>query len=220
MTCPWQGRWTKPDARTNCLLPAYKKKMDVREDVENDAECVVLRLFTDFGEKLYNTAFLMCRNSADAEDLTMRTFENAMRKLSQYDRTRPAFPWLCGILTNCYRMLLRGKGRNALDFMAEPPEITDVRSDPVEMLARESDAEAVHEAVADLPERYRALIVLRYFNDLTVPQIAAITGVAEGSVKRKLHEAKKIMRVKLMKQGGLSEDRMKAPERTGVRAHI
>ena len=155
------------------------------------------RLFADFGEKLYNTAFLMCRNAADAEDLVMRTFENVMRKFSQYDRTRPAFPWLCGILTNCYRMYLRGKGRNALDFMSEPPELTDTRPDPAEVLMRATDANAVHEAVADLPEHYRALVVFRYFDDLTVPQIAAITGIAEGSVKRMLHEAKKMMREKL-----------------------
>ena len=139
----------------------------------------------------------MCRNPADSEDLVMRTLERAAQKISQYDRTRPAFPWLCGILTNCYRMQLRGRGRNALDFMSEPPEVADVRPDPAETLARMSDANAVHEAVAMLPERYRTLIVLRYFDDLTVPQIAEFTGMAEGSVKRLLHEAKAIMRGKL-----------------------
>ena len=141
----------------------------------------------------------MCRSAADAEDLVMRTFENAVRKISQYDRSKPVFPWLCGILTNCYRMDLRGKARNALDFMEEPPELSDLRPDPAEALARMSDAKAVHDAVAGLPEHYRALVVLRYFDDLTVPQIAETTGIAEGSVKRKLHEAKEIMRKEIMK---------------------
>ena len=60
----------------------------------------------------------------------------------------------------------------------------------------------VHEAVAGLPDQHRELVVLRYFDDLTVPQIADITGIAEGSVKRKLHEAKKAMRASLLKSDG------------------
>ena len=173
--------------------------MDIQESKKSDPERDVMQFFADFGEKLYNTAFLMCRNAADAEDLTMRTFENAMRKISQYDRTRPVFPWLCGILTNCYRMHLRGKGRNALDFMAEPPETVDTRPGPAELLARAADTKTVREAVANLPDRCRTLVVLRYFDDLTVPQIAEMTGIAEGSVKRKLHEAKMAMRATLLK---------------------
>ena len=157
-------------------------------------------LFADYGEKLYNTAFLMCRNTADAEDLVMRTFENAVRKISQYDRSRPMFPWLCGILTNCYRMDLRGKARNALDFMEDPPDMPGIGPDPAETLALMADADAVRQAVANLPERYRVLIILRYFDDLTVPQIAGQFSLTEGTVKRRLHEARELMR-KMMANG-------------------
>ena len=159
-------------------------------------------LFAEFGEKLYNPAFLMCRNAADAEDLVMRTIEQAVRHVAQYNPTKPLFPWLCRILTNRYRMDLRGKAKNALDLVPEPPEREDESPDPAEILAREADVKSVHEAVAGLPDQHRELVVLRYFDDLTVPQIADITGIAEGSVKRKLHEAKKAMRASLLKSGG------------------
>lgn len=141
----------------------------------------------------------MCRNAADAEDLTMRTIELAFRHFAQYDPAKPVFPWLCRILTNCYRMDLRGKARNALDFVADLPDTEAEQPDPAEILAREADAKAVREAVERIPDGYRTLITLRYFDDLTVPQIAGIIGIPEGSVKRKLHEAKRIMRHELMK---------------------
>lgn len=173
--------------------------MNVRESIEKDAECGVSELFAKFGGKLYNTAFLMCRNAADAEDLTMRTFENAVRRIAQYDPSKPVFPWLCGILTNCYRMDLRGKGRNCLDFMEEPPDLADERPDPTEVLAREADAKTVRDAVAALPDGYRALVVLRYYDDLTVPQIAAHMLLTEGTVKRRLHEARALMRGEIMR---------------------
>ena len=158
-----------------------------------------MKIFAEFGEKLYKTAFLMCHNAADAEDLVMRTIELAVRHVAQYNPARPLFPWLCGILTNRYRMDLRGKARNALEPVPEPPESESDELDPAEILARESDAKAVNEAVAKLPDQHRELVVLRYFDDLTVPQIAEMTGITEGSVKRKLHEAKKAMRATLLK---------------------
>lgn len=151
-------------------------------------------LFAEFGERLYNTAFLMCRNASDAEDLAIRTIERAVSRFDQFDDSRAVFPWLCGILTNFHRMDLRGKGRNALDFTADLPETADERPDPAEILAREADAQAVRQAVEALPDAYRALVVLRYYDDLTVPQIAGMMLMPEGSVKRRLHEAKLIMR--------------------------
>ena len=131
----------------------------------------------------------------------MRTIERAVSRFGQFDDTRTVFPWLCGILTNFYRMDLRGKGRNALDFMSEPPETTDERPDPAEILAREADARAVQRAVSNLPDRYRALVVLRYFDDMTVPQIAAELALPEGTVKRLLHEARSRIRRDLTGKG-------------------
>ena len=136
----------------------------------------------------------MCRNASDAEDLVMRTIERAVSRFGQYDDTRALFPWLCGILTNFYRMDLRGKGRNALDFMSDLPEHADEHPDPAEVLAREADARAVHRAVANLPERHRALVVLRYFD-------AAELALPEGTVKRLLHEARSHIRIELTKYG-------------------
>ena len=175
--------------------------MNANRQSGRDAEGVAMQLFARFGERLYNTAFLMCRNASDAEDLVMRTIERAVSRFGQFDDTRELFPWLCGILTNFYRMDLRGKGRNALDFMADPPEPTDERPDPAEILAREADACAVQRAVANLPDRYRALVVLRYFDDMTVPQIAAELALPEGTVKRLLHEARQLIRRELTENG-------------------
>ena len=175
--------------------------MSDRPDTPCDGETVAVELFAKFGERLYNTAFLMCRNASDAEDLVMRTIERAVSRFGQYDDTHALFPWLCGILTNFYRMDLRGKGRNALDFMSDLPEPADEHPDPAEALAREADARAVHRAVANLPERHRALVVLRYFDDMTVPQIAAELALPEGTVKRLLHEARSHIRIELTKYG-------------------
>lgn len=161
---------------------------------ENDAVERVAGLFTEYGERLWNTALKMCRNRSDAEDLTMRTFEQALRKMDLFDPSRPPFPWLCGILANLYRMDLRGKARNALDFFADPPDPPDPAPPVPETIAADADACAVHDALARLPDHYRMLVVLRYFDDLTVPEIAAQLSIPEGTVKRRLHEARALLR--------------------------
>ena len=162
----------------------------------------ITRFFTEYGERLWNTALKLCFDPAYAEDLTMRTFEQALRKLDLYDESRPPFPWLCGIMANLYRMDLRGKARNALDFSDTPPEMADPAPSVPEVLVAEGDAMAVHEALERLPERYRILVVLRYFDDLTVPEIAAELAIPEGSVKRLLHEARALLRADLSRTIG------------------
>ena len=169
---------------------------------KNTAEARISRFFADYGERLWNTALKMCFDHSYAEDLTMRTFEQAFRKLDLYDEGRPPFPWLCGIMANIYRMDLRGKARNALDLSASPPEMSDPTPPTPEVIASKDDAKAVHEALSRLPEQYRILTVLRYFDDLTVPEIAAELSIPEGTVKRRLHEARALLRADLSRTIG------------------
>ena len=173
--------------------------MDFKEEIERDAELGTARLFAAYGARLWNTAWQMCRNAVDAEDLAMRTIEQAVAKIGQYNAKMPIFPWMCGILVNTHRADLRLKGRNAIDFMAEPPDTVDARPDAAELLSRESDARAVHAAMARLKEPDRTLLSLRYFNELTVPQIAKIVKLPEGTVKRRIHEAKIALRANLVR---------------------
>lgn len=176
--------------------------MNQRTKEKTAAETRISQFFAEYGERLWNTAFKMCFDHSYAEDLTMRTFEQAFVKLDLYDESRPPFPWLCGIMANLYRMDLRGKARNALDFYSSPPETADPTPPTPETVALEDDAKAVHEALSRLPEQYRILTVLRYFDDLTVPEIAAGLSVPEGTVKRRLHEARALLRADLSRTIG------------------
>jgi RNA polymerase sigma-70 factor (ECF subfamily) len=86
---------------------------------------------------------------------------------------------------------------NFLLLSDEVPECPDGRPDPAEALAKKADFEAIREVVGHLPEHYRAVVVFRYFEDMTVPEIAKVLGIPEGTVKFRLHKAKNIMRRKL-----------------------
>ena len=66
-----------------------------------------------------------------------------------------------------------------------------------EALAAKADAQAIRDAVGRLPAMYRAVTVFRYFEDMTVPEIARVVGIPEGTVKFRLHKAKAMMRRQL-----------------------
>ena len=78
-------------------------------------------------------------------------------------------------------------------------EMFPVGANTAETLAAVEDAAAVRAAVAALPEVFREVVVFRYFEDMSVPEIAQVLGVPEGSVKSRLNRAK--LRIRNMLSG-------------------
>ena len=74
-----------------------------------------------------------------------------------------------------------------------------VRADAVvgEALSEKEEAEILRAAVDELPEHLRAVVVFRYYEDLTVPEMAQALSLPEGTVKSRLHEAKRRIRARI-----------------------
>ena len=165
--------------------------MEIWEEIAFDRERGAKRLVTELGDRLLTAAYQITQNSADAEDLVFRTFSQVIAKVGQYDGRSAFFTWIYRILLNFRRMDLRKKGANALVFMDELPETEDPAPDPAEALALDSSAAEVRAGVARLPEPLREAVVLRYFDGLSVSEIAALVEVPVGTVKYRLFEARK-----------------------------
>ena len=101
-------------------------------------------------------------------------------------------------MMNFYRMDLRLKSANALLFQAELPEIEDTALDPGEVLAKEVDAELLRMIVSRLPERLREVVIFRYFEDLSMSEIAKILDIPVGTVRFRLFTARNEIRRRLM----------------------
>ena len=173
--------------------------METWREVANNPVFGAGRLIAEFGDRLYTAAVRVCGNKADAEDLVFRTFEHAVRKIGQYDGRAAFFSWLYAIMFNFWRMDMRRKGANALVFDGEIPETEDLRPDPAEELAAQSDGESVRAAIAELPESQRAVVVLRYYEDMSMEQMATVLDIPVGTVKHRLFMAKRELAAKLAK---------------------
>ena len=165
--------------------------MEVWEEIEANPEKGSQRLIDEYGNRLYAAASMLCPDLAAAEDLVFRTLAQAVRKIAQYRGRAPFFSWLYRIMFNFWRMDMRRKGANALVFDGEVPEMEDAAPDPCEALAVKADAEAIRNAVDNLSEPLRTVVTLHYFEDFSLLEIAGILSLPLGTVKFRLHRARK-----------------------------
>lgn len=131
-----------------------------------------------------------------ALDAANQTFMKAFRSIGSYDPSRPIKYWLLRIAVNeaitIGRTRTRERARRA--SAAEAADLPDLAATPeVEALDREA-RDGIRAAVARLPERYREVVVLRYFNELSVDEVAAVLGRSPSTVGVQLLRARQLLR--------------------------
>ncbi|MFZ5816789.1 MAG: RNA polymerase sigma factor [Bacillota bacterium] len=139
--------------------------------------------------RLYRTAWAILGNEADAGDALQEATIRAYRAFHQLKGGEAAFPaWMRRILVNTCTQLLRRRMR--VIPVERPEDLTEHAFTEID-LPLEGD---VWDAVRSLDERYRAVVVLRFLNDMSLEEIAAELDIPLGTVKSRLHAALKQLR--------------------------
>lgn len=138
--------------------------------------------------QLLRTAYLLCRDWALAEDLV----QTALAKLWRAWRRVGADPdpYIYRILVNTHASWWRRRWRNEIPTDS-PPELAD----PLDAAQATDERDALFTALGRLPDRQRAVLVLRYFEDLTERQVAQILGCSVGTVKSQSSKALAKLRI-------------------------
>ena len=163
--------------------------MEIWQEIRRNSDRGAERLVSEYGNRLYAAALLLCSNSEDAEDLTFRTLNQAIRKIKTFDPSRNFYTWLYTILLNFRRMDLRRKRTSVISVgsTADLPEVA------IECFAEKlecSGNDQLSEALKALSPQLRETVVLRYYDEKTIDEIAAILQVPPGTVKSRLHNAR------------------------------
>ena len=152
------------------------------------------RLYDRFAPVIHALLLLSMRRE-QAEDLTHDVFLRAMARLKDLRDPGAIGAWLCAIARNEAATWARGKGRmeQHLTKLAQQQSDAGPRTSP-NAGAPPLDGEQVLDHVRKLPEAYRETLVLRMVCGLTGPQIAAATGMTEGSVRVNLFRGMALLR--------------------------
>lgn len=137
---------------------------------------------------LFGTAYLMMRDRGLAEDAVQAALVQMWKKLPSLRRNGSLKAWLVRIVINEVNQQRRRKRLPTMP-LEQAPEIPDDPSEFETMLFRDEERKHLRQALEILPVEQREAVVLRYFSDLTVPEVAEVMGEREGTIKSRLSRA-------------------------------
>jgi RNA polymerase sigma factor (sigma-70 family) len=147
-------------------------------------------------DEVYGLALRILGDRDVALEVANTTFLKAYRAFDRYDPARPLRHWLLRIAANeaisAGRRITRERARSAGPDAALT--VADAQPGPDSVAIGREDAAAIRAAVLALPELYRVPVVLRYFNDLAVEEIARVTGRPASTVGVQLLRARALLR--------------------------
>jgi RNA polymerase sigma-70 factor (ECF subfamily) len=152
------------------------------------------RLVTDYHAALYRYAYRLSGCPADAEDLTQQVFLIAQQKIDQVRDAAGVQAWLFTVLRNCY---LRDAGRRSPAPAADFDHDFDLEKIPQEITTEEIDRDELQQAINELPEEFKLVVLMFYFEHRSYREIAAELDIPQGTVMSRLSRAKSHLRQRL-----------------------
>lgn len=144
---------------------------------------------------LVNLAYRYCRSRGEAEELAQEAFMKIFKGLGKWRQDSRFSTWLYAVASNHYRSAMRRRRPVWADM--ETVEQLVPGGDRVHEVDQASQAEAIRRAVASLPPKYRDATILYYFQDKDLAETSRIMSLPSGTVKARLHRARKMLETKL-----------------------
>jgi len=148
----------------------------------------VQELVNTYGDRLLRSAFLLCGNETEAQDAVQDTFLQAMRSAHRFRGQCAIYTWLHSILLNLTRHYHRDRQRIVYDDGEAARRIALTDDNPSQLDAGAA-ASALREGLAQLSGVHREVIILRYYENMKLHEIAGHLGISKGTVKSRLHYA-------------------------------
>lgn len=161
-------------------------------------------LLLRYQDQVYNYLYRMIGHREDAADLAQEVFLRVYKSLHRFRAGAPFRPWLYKIATNVAINYLRAR-RATLPLDEEAP-LREDRFSPERVAERRELQQQVGKVLLQLPEAYRAVILMRHIEELSYDEMAQALDVPLGTVKVRLHRARLLLMEKLRASGALSSD--------------
>lgn len=151
-----------------------------------------LHIIENYSEMVYRLAYSMTKDKHDADDIHQEVFVSFLRRCPVFENEEHVRAWLVRVTVNCCKNYYKTAWRRRTVSLAacEGAEGIGGASGGTEP----SESEELIKTVKRLPERYRAVIHLFYYEDMSVKEIAAALGRRESTVRTQLVRARRLLR--------------------------
>jgi RNA polymerase sigma-70 factor (ECF subfamily) len=175
-----------------------KNDLQLVARARNGEQKAYAELMHRYKDSIYFMVLKMVNNKEDANDLTVETFAKAFEKLDKYQPEFAFSTWLFRVATNNCIDFIRKKKLNTTSIHGMTDEdgeeqTLQIKSDtlnPEETQIKKQQTEELKLLISNLPHRYRNLITLRYFDELSYEEIAEQLDLPLGTVKAQLFRAR------------------------------
>lgn len=163
-------------------------------------------LLKKYRKSVYYMLLKMVKNADDAEDLTQEAFAKAFNSIEKFDSKYAFSTWLFRIATNnCIDFIRKKRVQTvSIDTPVEGDDGSNMRFDvrdddldPNEAMLKEQRRRYLNMAIERLPEKYKMLVELRYFRELSYEEVAQELQIPLGTVKAQLFRARELLNQEL-----------------------
>ena len=133
----------------------------------------VTRLIETYGNDVYRTIFVILRSKELAEDVYQETFLRVCRSFDKYRGEASEKTWIIGIAVNLCRDYMRSAWKKKVTVTDEFPTLAD-HDDTESIIEKRSERTELVKAIMQLPEKYRKIIHLYYYQEMDINTIAKI----------------------------------------------
>lgn len=163
-------------------------------------------LLKKYRKSVYYMLLKMVKNADDAEDLTQEAFAKAFNSIEKFDSKYAFSTWLFRIATNnCIDFIRKKRVQTvSIDTPVEGDDgsnmrfdVRDEELDPNEAMLKQQRRRYLNMAIERLPEKYKVLVELRYFRELSYEEVAQELQIPLGTVKAQLFRARELLNQEL-----------------------
>lgn len=158
----------------------------------------LIRHVTEQEKHLTRLCLKLCRYRNDAEDLYQETWCRVVAKIHLYNESKPFQPWLFAICVNTFRNAYKkAKSKPVALFSINEETEWAINNTADSTPEFNEEHDLLRHLINELDEKYKIVIVLHYFGDYSVEELASIIGIPQGTVKSRLHKARELIRERL-----------------------
>lgn len=161
---------------------------------ETDLQVTFTQLVETYHKPLLNLCYMTLRDRTQAEDAVQETFLKAYRAMPAFRGECSHKTWLTRIAVNTCRDIQRSAWFTRLNRTVTPEELSLAAPEP------DQEAAALADSVMLLPPKLREVVLLYYYQNMTMPEISLALGVNASSVSRRLKNACAKLRESLGKE--------------------
>lgn len=166
-----------------------------------EREEIIDQLMQEYSDDILHLVYTYVKNRTTAEDLTQEIFIKCYEKLNQFNQQATLKTWVYSIASNHCKDYLRSWHYRKITLSDKILDYIPSKSKQVEEeIIANSEGNILINAVMNLPLKYREVVFLHYYEELSLAEISKITSVNINTIKTRLKRAKELLKDKMIEE--------------------